>query len=123
MIDEKVFEELALMVTRQTDLTLDEAKEKLKENNYNYITVIKNEMGIIKKEKDVGTINQTIYKEIRTLMDDSCKNYRQKQEYENKKKEYIEKMQNHLNNIKKKNPLENIPEKDIEDIEDNEDNK
>lgn len=104
MIDEKVFEEMALMVTRQTNLSLDEAKQKLKENNYNYITIIKNEMGIIKKEKDVGTINQTIYKEIRTLMDDGCKNYRQKQEY-------IEKMQNHLNNIKKKNPLENIPEK------------
>ena len=116
MIDEKVFEELALMVTRQTDLTLDEAKEKLKENNYNYITVIKNEMGIIKKEKDVGTINQTIYKEIRTLMDDGCKSYRAKQEYEKKKQEYIEKMQKQINTMKNKK-LENIEEKDEPEIE------
>ena len=116
MIDEKVFEEMALMVTRQTELTIDEAKEKLKESNYNYMTVIKNEMGIIKKEKESATINQTIYKEIRTLMDDGCKNYRQKQEYEKKKQEYIEKMQNYLNNTKKKQ-LENITEKEITDFQ------
>ena len=31
MINEKVFEEMALMVTRQTELSLEEAKNKLKE--------------------------------------------------------------------------------------------
>jgi ADP-dependent phosphofructokinase/glucokinase len=119
MIDDKVFEEMALMVTRQTELTIDKAKEKLKESNYNYMSVIKNEMGIIKIEKEASTINQRIYKEIRTMMDDGCKNYRQKQEYEKKKKEYIEKMQNHLNNIKKKKQLEIISEKEISDSEEN----
>ena len=89
MIDEKMFVEMALMVTRQTNLSIDEAKEKLKENNYNYMSVIKNNMGIVKKERESHTINQRIYKEIRSLMDDGCKKYRQKQDYEKKKKEYI----------------------------------
>lgn len=93
MINEKVFEEMALMVTRQTELSLEEAKNKLKENKYDYMSVIKNEMGIEKNDKDSGTINQKIYKEIRTLMDDGCKSYRAKQDYEKKKQEYIEKMQ------------------------------
>ena len=112
MKNEKLFEEMALMVTRQTDLTLDEAKKKLKENNYDYITVIKNEMGIVKKEKEVTTINQKIYKEIRTLMDDGCKTYTAKQEY-------IKKMQNNLHNIKKNKQLENIPEKEFQENEEN----
>lgn len=49
MINEKVFEEMALMVTRQTELSLEEAKDKLKENKYDFMSVIKNEMGIEKK--------------------------------------------------------------------------
>lgn len=117
MINEKVFEEMALMVTRQTELSLEEAKNKLKENKYDYITVIKNEMGIEKKKDSVsGTINQKIYKEIRILMDDGCKSYRAKQEYEKKKQEYIEKMQKQINTMKNKK-LENIEEKDESEID------
>ena len=117
MINEKVFEEMALMVTRQTELSLEEAKNKLKEKNYDYMTVIKNEMGIEKnKDNESGTINQKIYKEIRTLMDDGCKNYRAKQEYEKKKQEYIEKMQKQINAMKNKK-LENIEEKDEPEIQ------
>ena len=117
MINEKVFEEMALMVTRQTELSLEEAKDKLKENKYDFMSVIKNEMGIEKKnDKDSGTINQKIYKEIRTLMDDGCKSYRTKQEYEKKKQEYIEKMQKQINAMKNKK-LENIEEKEEPEIE------
>ena len=117
MINEKVFEEMALMVTRQTELSLEEAKDKLKENNYDYMSIIKNEMGIEKKkDKNSGTINQKIYKEIRTLMDEGCKSYRAKQEYEKKKQEYIQKMQKQINAMKNKN-LENIKENYVPDIE------
>lgn len=117
MINEKVFEEMALMVRRQTELSLEEAKNKLKENNYDYMSVIKNEMGIEKKnDRDSRTINQKIYKEIRTLMDDGCKSYRAKQEYEKKKQEYIEKMQKQINTMKNKK-IENIEEKDEPQIE------
>ena len=116
MINEKVLEEMALMITRQTELSSEEAKDKLKENNYNYMTVIKNEMGIEKKkENDSVTINQKIYKEIRSLMDDGCKSYRAKQEYEKKKEEYIQKMQNKLNAMKNKK-LESIEKKDVPEI-------
>jgi len=104
MVNEKVFEEMALMVMRQTELSLEEAKDKLKDNNYDYMTVIKNEIGIEKKlNKDSGTINQKIYREIRSLMDDGCKSYRAKQQYEKEKQEYIEKMQKEINTMENKN--------------------
>ena len=48
------------------------------------ITLIFRDTEFMKKEKEVTTINQTIYKEIRTLMDNGCKSYRVKQEYEKK---------------------------------------
>lgn len=119
MINEKVLEEMALMVMRQTELSLDEAKNRLKENNYNYITVIKNEMGIEKKtDSSSVTINQKIYKEIRTLMDNSCKNYRLKQEYEQKKKEYIEKMQEQQreNNVKENKKIDYLQKEEKEEL-------
>ena len=82
------------VVTRQTSLTYDEAKEKLEEEKYNYMKVIKEWNGIQSKEdsKTPKTVNQEIYKQIRGLMDDSCKNYRMKKEYEEKKKVFIERL-------------------------------
>ena len=49
-------------------------------------------------------------------MDDGCKSYRAKQEYEKKKQEYIEKMQKQINDMKNKK-LENIEEKDESEID------
>ena len=43
MINEKVLEEMALMITRQTELTLEEAKDNLKDNNYNYVKELFND--------------------------------------------------------------------------------
>ena len=115
MVNEKVFNEMALMVTRQTELSIDEAKDKLKENNYNYMKVIKEELGIKKKENnDCGTINQKIYKEIRSLMDDGAKKYRMKQEMQKKREEYIKKLQENLKEQEEKKKIKTIVEVDEE---------
>ena len=81
-IDEKI-----QMVLRQTDYTADKAKEKLEAFDYNEINVIKDYMGIdIKKQesnnKQTSSINQQIYKQIRTKLDGSMREYREKKKTE-----------------------------------------
>lgn len=81
-IDEKI-----QMVLRQTDYTADQAKEKLEAFDYNEINVIKDYMGIdIKKQesnnKQSSSINQQIYKQIRTKLDGSMREYREKKKTE-----------------------------------------
>ena len=80
------------MVMRQTTYTFDEAKDKLENNDNNYIKVIKESLGIIepKKEETVTSVNQHIYKEIRGLMDNASSSYRINQEREKRKQEIIE---------------------------------
>lgn len=81
-IDEKI-----QIVLRQTDYTADQAKEKLEAFNYNEINVIKDYMGIdMKKQesnnKQSSSINQQIYKQIRTKLDGSMREYREKKKTE-----------------------------------------
>ena len=80
--DENVKKQIVDMVLRQTDYTYEEALLKLESNSFNFQKVIKN---YIKDEK-IGetkidnleklTINQQIFKEIRTLMDGAERNKR-----------------------------------------------
>jgi RNA processing factor Prp31 len=57
-----------------------EAMNKLIENNYDYIKVIKKymEIPITKETNDIKSINQEIYKQIRLNLDNSMKSYREK---------------------------------------------
>ena len=67
-------EELVEIVLRQTTLSRDEVIEKLEKNENNYVKVIEEFMGINKnKQKNNLTLNQQIYKEIRTAMDNCQK--------------------------------------------------
>ena len=75
------------MVLRQTDYTADQAKEILEAFDYNEINVIKDYMGIdMKKQesnnKQSSSINQQIYKQIRTKLDGSMREYREKKKTE-----------------------------------------
>ncbi len=81
------------VVTRQTTLSYDEAKELLENNNYDYMKVIKESIGIKNKKEvdEAKSVNQEIYKQIRGLMDDSSKTYRMKKEYEERRNSFIEK--------------------------------
>jgi hypothetical protein len=108
------------MVMRQTTYTFDEAKDKLENNDNNYVKVIKEALGISEPKKDnsVQSVNQHIYKEIRGMMDTASSSYRNNQEREKRKQEIIEvlkKRQLEEKNKQKKN-LESVKEGD-EDVE------
>jgi len=84
------------MVMRQTTYTFDEAKDKLENNENNYIKVIKESMGIYEQNKkpEIKSINQHIYKEIRGMMDTASSSYRVNQEQEKRKQEILEILKN-----------------------------
>lgn len=78
-------EEIIKMVIRQTDYNYDHAKQLLKDNDYNYIDLIRDYVSN-KNYKDrlqeninmenKKSINQKIYQEIRNFMDNSDDNVR-----------------------------------------------
>ena len=63
----------------QTNYNEEEAREKLKLFNCDYMKVIREYMGIPdKKAKKVKSVNQEIFRQIRTKLDSSMKEYREK---------------------------------------------
>ena len=73
---EEKIEELVQLIMRQTDYSDIEANEKLEEFNYDHIKVIKNYLGITdKKEPKIKSINQEIYRQLRTKLNVSTKEY------------------------------------------------
>ena len=65
-------------VMSQTNYTEEEAKEKLKLFNCDYIKVLKDYMGIPEKKPDkLKSVNQEIYKQIRKKLDKSMQDYRE----------------------------------------------
>ena len=67
-------------VMSHTNYTEEEAIEKLRLFNCDYMRVIRDYMGISEKkeEKKVKSINQEIYRQLRTKLDSSMKEYREK---------------------------------------------
>jgi len=65
------------IIMRQTDYTQDVALQKLQEHNNDVMLVIREYMGVPKKaaEAPLISVNQQIFKEIRTMMDDACTKY------------------------------------------------
>ena len=62
-------EERILLVMRQTDYTQEIAREKLTAHNYDAIKCIRAYMGIAEKKAPTQTsLNQQIYRELRTRM-------------------------------------------------------
>ena len=75
-IDEKV-----QIIMRQTDYTEEDAKEKLKEFNYDCIAVIKSYLGVTdKKTQVVKSVNQEIYRQLRHRLDSNMRNYQERVE-------------------------------------------
>ena len=69
------------MILRQTNYTEDEAKNKLKDFNYDHIQVIKSYLGITeKKAPPIKTVNQEIYKQIRYKLDSTMREYNLRKE-------------------------------------------
>jgi hypothetical protein len=75
--------ELVNCILRQTNLNESDAEKLLKENNNDVLKAIKQHYGIIEKKESIQekvSVNQQIYKEIRTFMDGASKTYRDKKE-------------------------------------------
>ena len=67
-------------VMSQTNYNEEEAKEKLRLFNCDYMRVIRDYMGIPEKKEapKVKSVNQEIYRQLRTKLDSSMKEYREK---------------------------------------------
>jgi hypothetical protein len=67
------------IITRQTNYTMEEAREKLVENNNDHEKVIKLFLGIKDKvNAPIKSINQEIYRQLRYKMDASMREYNNK---------------------------------------------
>jgi|LauGreDrversion4_2_1035121.scaffolds.fasta_scaffold1370675_1 hypothetical protein len=68
------------LVMSQTNYTEEQAIEKLKLFNCDYMRVLKDYMGIPEKKdkQKIKSVNQEIYRQIRTTLDNTMKDYREK---------------------------------------------
>lgn len=67
------------IILRQTDYSENKAREKLQQFSYNEIAVIKDYFGITeKKAPPIKSVNQAIYKQLRSHLDGAMKDYRER---------------------------------------------
>jgi hypothetical protein len=79
-LDDDKIAEMCGIVSRQTDYTMDEIKDKLIEHDYQYLDIIKEYMGVEKeKPYKISSLNQEIYKQIRFKLDAATKDFNNKQ--------------------------------------------
>ena len=78
LIETDKIEEKVKIVLRQTDYSIEVAREKLAEYGYNEQNVIRSYLGITEKpkEKQTNSVNQAIYKQLRGHLDGAMKDYR-----------------------------------------------
>jgi hypothetical protein len=78
-------EHIKSIIKRQTDYSDEELNLKMQIHNNDPMAILREYMGgttSVKKEQQTKSVNQTIYSEIRHLMDDAASNYKQKKEME-----------------------------------------
>jgi hypothetical protein len=74
--DQELKEKVELIL-RQTNYSLEEAREKLHEYNDDHMQVIKSYFGITeKKELPVKSINQEIFRQLRKKLDTNMRDYK-----------------------------------------------
>ena len=82
-------EHIKSIIKRQTDYSDEELNLKMQIHNNDPMAILRDYMGgtaSVKKEEQKKSVNQTIYSEIRHLMDDAASNYKQKKEMEERNK-------------------------------------
>ena len=90
MLDEKE-NQVIEFVLRQTDMEREKVVEKLNEYDFDSIKVIREHFGIQQKKQDnIVSVNQQVYKEIRGFMDKAAKQYRFTKELEKRKEEMLQ---------------------------------
>ena len=72
----EILHKLIEMVMRQTELDYETAREQLADNDWDYMKVIRKEMGLDKKPvaTPAKSLNQEIYRQIRLKMDEAGNN-------------------------------------------------
>ena len=78
VLNEKMFKEYVDIVKRQTTYSEEECLEKLTALNGDYEQVIRDYMGIKPKKQVMKSVNQEIYRQIRHRLDNSMKEYNDK---------------------------------------------
>jgi hypothetical protein len=67
------------IIMRQTDYTSEKAREKLGQFNFDEMAVIRDYFGITeKKAPPVKSVNQAIYRQLRSHLDGAMKDYRER---------------------------------------------
>jgi len=81
LVETNKIEEKIEVILRQTDYTKEKALEKLKENSFDELKVIRSYFGIADKAtKPIQSINQEIYKQIRYKLDSNMRDYQERVE-------------------------------------------
>jgi coproporphyrinogen III oxidase-like Fe-S oxidoreductase len=65
-------------IMNQTNYSKEEALNRLRKNNGDYIKTIKEYLGVSEKTEKTKSLNQEIYRQIRLKLDDSMRLYREK---------------------------------------------
>jgi hypothetical protein len=77
LVQTDLIEDKVQMIMRQSDYSEEVAREKLAEFKFDEIAVIRDYFGLSeKKTSNVKSINQEIYKQLRSHLDDAMRNYR-----------------------------------------------
>jgi len=85
LIDTEKLKEKVQILLRQTNYTEEVALEKLKEHNFDEVATIRTYFGIPeKKTTPIKSVNQEIYRQLRSKLDASMYDYREKEEQKNK---------------------------------------
>jgi hypothetical protein len=68
------------IILRQTDYTEEIVREKLSEFKFDEMAVIRDYFGIKEKKtpENISSVNQAIYKQIRSHLDGAMRNYRER---------------------------------------------
>jgi len=126
--NDKRTEALRDLVMGQTNYDAEEAVGKLREHKNDILAIVREYMGVpVVVDEPKLTVNQTIYKEMRGLMDNAASTHRRKRELEEQKKQYIETMtrlraaaaQNLRSNIAMKSITETDATTDMIDVSEN----
>jgi hypothetical protein len=81
LVETDQIDERIQKVMRQTDYSENVAREKLKEHNFDEIATIKAYLGITeKKALPVKSVNQEIYKQLRSRLNSNMKDYQSRVE-------------------------------------------
>jgi hypothetical protein len=81
LVETELIDEKIQKVMRQTDYSENVAREKLKEHSFDEIATIKDYLGITeKKTLPVKSVNQEIYRQLRSRLNSNMKDYQSRVE-------------------------------------------